>query len=126
MDIERAQKAAQNNAQSDAKSDVSTDTYSIDTVADIAAQYPSAELYFIAGADILPQLHRWKSIAELLERVKFCVVSRPGYALTPNSHLAKYADRFIYMDLDTPNISSSAMRAGVVQYKYDNFDRPEC
>ena len=35
-------------------------TYTIDTLHDIAAEYPGAELYFITGADALAQILTWK------------------------------------------------------------------
>src|SRR3954451_19612145 len=41
-------------------------TYTIDTISDIAAQRPGAELFFITGADALAQILSWKDAAEAL------------------------------------------------------------
>ena len=42
-------------------------TYTIDTLRDIASQYPGAELYFITGADALSQILTWHGVLELFE-----------------------------------------------------------
>lgn len=57
-------------------------TYTIDTLRDITAQYPGAELFFITGADVLPQILNWKDSAELWELAHFVGVNRPGHVLS--------------------------------------------
>ncbi len=42
-------------------------TYTVDTISDIAAMRPGAELYFITGADALSQILSWKDAEEALE-----------------------------------------------------------
>ena len=42
-------------------------------------QYPGYELYFIVGADSVPQLSTWHNIYGLLHEVTFVAVARPGY-----------------------------------------------
>ena len=39
---------------------------------------PDQELYFIVGADILPELERWRSPGEILRLARLAVVNRPG------------------------------------------------
>lgn len=46
-------------------------SYTIDTVREIAAENPGAELYFIIGEDSLEGLPRWKEIDELKSLVTF-------------------------------------------------------
>jgi nicotinate-nucleotide adenylyltransferase len=57
-------------------------TYTIDTLRDIRAQRPGAELFFITGADAIAQIFDWKDHSELWELAKFVAVSRPGHALS--------------------------------------------
>jgi nicotinate-nucleotide adenylyltransferase len=57
-------------------------TYTIDTLREIRAQRPDAELYFISGADAIAQILDWKDHDELWELAKFVAVSRPGHALS--------------------------------------------
>jgi nicotinate-nucleotide adenylyltransferase len=61
-------------------------TYTVDTLADIAAQHPDAELFFIAGADAVSRLSEWREPARLMKLATFVGVARQGHpvpALTP-------------------------------------------
>jgi nicotinate-nucleotide adenylyltransferase len=53
-------------------------SYAIDSIRSISEMYPEAELFFIIGADTLPELHLWHNIYELLELCQFATLSRPG------------------------------------------------
>jgi nicotinate-nucleotide adenylyltransferase len=57
-------------------------TYTIDTLRDLHAQRPSAELFFITGADALAQILSWKDIDELWALAHFVGVTRPGHELS--------------------------------------------
>jgi len=57
-------------------------TYTIDTLRDLRAQRPDAELFFITGADALAQILSWKDSDELFGLAQFIGVTRPGYQLT--------------------------------------------
>ena len=56
-------------------------TYTIDTLRDIRAEYPDADLFFITGADVLPQILKWKDADELWDLAHFIGVNRPGHVL---------------------------------------------
>jgi nicotinate-nucleotide adenylyltransferase len=56
-------------------------TYTADTLADLRAQQPTAELYFITGADALAQILSWRRVDELFGLAHFVAVTRPGYEL---------------------------------------------
>src|SRR4026208_1344456 len=57
-------------------------TYTIDTLRDLRAERPDAELFFITGADAVEQILGWKNIDELWSLAHFVAVSRPGHTLT--------------------------------------------
>jgi nicotinate-nucleotide adenylyltransferase len=57
-------------------------TYTIDTLRDLRAQRPDADLFFITGADALAQILSWKDVDELWELAQFIAVTRPGHELT--------------------------------------------
>ncbi|KQQ95321.1 nicotinate-nicotinamide nucleotide adenylyltransferase [Leifsonia sp. Leaf325] len=57
-------------------------TYTIDTLRDIRAAQPDAELFFITGADAIAQILTWKNVHELWELAHFVAVSRPGHDLS--------------------------------------------
>lgn len=56
-------------------------TYTIDTLRDLKAAFPDAELYFITGADVLPEILSWKDVDELWSLAHFVGVNRPGHHL---------------------------------------------
>ena len=57
-------------------------TYTIDTLHDMRAARPDAELFFITGADAIAQILEWKNVDELFGLAHFVAVSRPGHPLT--------------------------------------------
>ena len=57
-------------------------TYTIDTLRDLHAERPDAELYFISGADAITQILDWKDVTELWTLAHFVAVTRPGHPLT--------------------------------------------
>jgi nicotinate-nucleotide adenylyltransferase len=61
-------------------------TYTIDTLSDLHAQRPDAELFFITGADALGQILSWRDSDRFLRLAHFVGVTRPGFALA-DGHL---------------------------------------
>jgi nicotinate-nucleotide adenylyltransferase len=57
-------------------------TYTIDTLRDLHAERPDAELYFITGADAIAQILSWRDHDELWDLAHFVAVSRPGHVLS--------------------------------------------
>jgi nicotinate-nucleotide adenylyltransferase len=85
-------------------------TYTIDTLRDLRASHPDAELFFITGADALEQILSWKDIDELFELARFVGVTRPGYDLS-DAHLPPDAVRLV--EVPAMTISSSDCRQRV-------------
>ncbi len=67
-------------------------TYTIDTLRELRATRPDAELFFISGADAVAQILEWKDAKELFSLAHFVAVSRPGHPLTvtglPEQHVS--------------------------------------
>jgi nicotinate-nucleotide adenylyltransferase len=57
-------------------------TYTIDTLRDLRAEHPAAELFFITGADALSQIFSWRHAEELFALAHFIGVTRPGHTLS--------------------------------------------
>jgi len=55
-------------------------TYTVDTLRDLHARLPGAELYFITGADALATLPQWKDPELLPTLATFVGVTRPGHS----------------------------------------------
>ena len=85
-------------------------TFTIDTINDIRAQRPAAELFFITGADALEQILSWKDAEQALKLAQFIGVTRPGYELS-DAHLP--SDAVTLVDVPAMAISSSDCRARV-------------
>lgn len=60
-------------------------TYTIDTLRDIRAQRPDADLFFITGADALAEIMKWKDADQMWKIAHFVGVTRPGYTMDPSS-----------------------------------------
>ena len=72
-----------------------------------------ATLYFLAGADTLKRLPRWKSPAEVLTLCRFVVLTRPGFSLGKMKSPAGVS----FLALDALPISSSDIRKRLSQGK---------
>ena len=112
-------------------------TYTIDTLRDLAGQFPEADLYFITGADALAEIFTWRDASQLFELAHFVGCTRPGYEMDPGTLDGISPDRVTLIEVPALAISSSDCRArrasgdpvwylvpdGVVQYiaKYDLY-----
>ena len=90
----------------------SGDTYTIDTLRDLRAARPDAELFFITGADALEQILSWKDAEELFGLAHFVGVTRPGYQL---SEAGLPADKVTLQEVPAMAISSTDCRARVAE-----------
>jgi nicotinate-nucleotide adenylyltransferase len=57
-------------------------TYTVDTLRDLRAQRPEADLFFISGADAIAQIVEWKDKDDLWALAHFVAVTRPGHRLS--------------------------------------------
>ena len=85
-------------------------TYTVDTLTDLAAQYPEARLFFITGADALAQILSWHKYDTMFELAHFIGVTRPGYTLG-NDHLPEGAVTLV--EVPAMSISSTDCRRRV-------------
>ncbi|KUI34436.1 nicotinate-nicotinamide nucleotide adenylyltransferase [Mycobacterium sp. IS-1590] len=67
--------------------DRSGPTYTKDTLRDLHALNPDADLYFITGADALASILTWQNWEDMFAIANFVGVSRPGYELD-GKHIA--------------------------------------
>ena len=84
-------------------------SYTIDTVRDYARRFPGARLFWLIGADHLPQLPEWRAAEELAQRVEMVVIPRPGQ--TVQSFPAPF--RGHWLEGFPLGVSSSRIRARV-------------
>jgi nicotinate-nucleotide adenylyltransferase len=112
-------------------------TYTIDTLRDLAAVLPDAELFFITGADALGEIFTWRDATRLFELAHFVGCTRPGYEMDPSLLSGIPTERLTLIEVPALAISSSDCRErraagepvwylvpdGVVQYiaKHDLY-----
>ena len=53
--------------------------YTVDTLRRLLHLFPRARFVWLCGADILTQLPRWRRWSDILSRLSFAVLPRPGY-----------------------------------------------
>ncbi len=72
-------------------------SFTVDTLRALRARHPATELWFLVGADTLPELESWREPARLFELASFAVATRPGYVadlreLLPRALAAPFRD----------------------------------
>ncbi len=85
-------------------------TYTIDTLRDLKAERPDAELFFITGADAIAQILGWRDVQELWDLAHFVAVSRPGHTLDVDG---LPSDDVSELEIPALSISSTDCRARV-------------
>ncbi|WKD58854.1 nicotinate-nucleotide adenylyltransferase [Corynebacterium caspium] len=85
-------------------------TYTVDTLRDMRALYPQAELFFITGADALHNIITWRNWTELFELASFIGVSRPGYTLSRDIIPPEYRSQVFLVTVPALAISSTECR----------------
>ncbi|UWX86604.1 nicotinate-nucleotide adenylyltransferase [Arthrobacter sp. zg-Y1110] len=85
-------------------------TYTIDTLRDLKAARPEADLFFITGADAMAQILSWKDIQELWSLARFVGVTRPGHVLENVGR-----DDVFLLDVPAMAISSTDCRRRVAE-----------
>jgi nicotinate-nucleotide adenylyltransferase len=80
-------------------------------------QSPEHELFFLVGADILPELPRWREPRQIVQLARLVVVNRPG-APVPDldrveAVLPGVRERVERVDIPGVDVSSSEIRRRV-------------
>jgi nicotinate-nucleotide adenylyltransferase len=55
-------------------------SFTIETLRDYAQRFPSAELFWLIGADHVAALPKWRDAGEMAQLADFVVIPRPGQA----------------------------------------------
>lgn len=108
-------------------------SYTFDTVQQFQSVLgASADLFWIIGADSLPELPSWYRIGDLVQRVSIITARRPGFPSPDIAPLAAvvgeaYAQRLLTQCCVTPeiDISSTAIRSRAVLERPIRYLVPE-
>lgn len=88
-------------------------TYTVDTLAQLCAEFPSDEWFYIIGADTLAVLESWRDLKGVAKRCTFVVAGRAEDA--PDLRHAEalreaYGCKFHFLPIGGPAISSTEIR----------------
>lgn len=94
--------------------------YTIDTLSQLKAMYPEAELFYIIGADTLLDLKNWRRYTEVLQLCTFLVCPRP-WDTTPaelaaeETRLTALGGRFMHIGMPLADVSSTEVRQALAK-----------
>ncbi|MBB4634548.1 nicotinate-nucleotide adenylyltransferase [Longimicrobium terrae] len=91
-------------------------SYTVDTLRELRARHPDAELFLLAGADLLHELPRWREPDEVMRLATLAVVSREGDALAPESPLPAVAVRVARVDVSSTEVRRRAAAGQTLRY----------
>jgi nicotinate-nucleotide adenylyltransferase len=83
-------------------------TFTLDTVRELAREWPKHEWVLIIGADQYAKLHTWRDWQMLLGLVTLAVANRPGVHTPPDAAVQSFAHRVV--PLPMLDISSTDIR----------------
>ncbi len=98
-------------------------SYTYDTIIQLKERHPELHFIFLAGADIVKQIHYWHRSAELLEQVEFAVFNRGGYELREEDQ--KIIPQMRQVIIPMLEISSTLVRDRVRSGKSIRFLTPD-
>jgi nicotinate-nucleotide adenylyltransferase len=85
-------------------------TYTIDTLRDLRAEMPDAQLYVITLADALAEIYTWRDADELFALAQFVGCSRPGYTMDAEAIAKIPAHKVTMVEIPALAISSTDCR----------------
>jgi nicotinate-nucleotide adenylyltransferase len=85
-------------------------TYTTDTLRDLGALNPDADLYFITGADALSDIFTWRDADELFALAHFVGCTRPGFTMDPSTLTGIPHERVTIVEIPALAISSTDCR----------------
>lgn len=99
------------------------ESYTADTLAELAAADPSADLHLIVGWDVAGQLSTWERVEEVRSLATLVVVNRPG--ARPPAGLRAAGWRVAEVTVPNLEISSSDLRARAARGRPLDYLVPE-
>ncbi|UQZ35596.1 nicotinate-nucleotide adenylyltransferase [Paenibacillus sp. PK3_47] len=100
-------------------------SYTIETVRSLQQEFPQHEFFFIIGSDMVQYLPKWREIEELVRRLTFIGVGRPGTPLDLAALPGYVADKVLLADMPMVDISSTMLRARAAAGRSIRYMVPE-
>ncbi len=95
-----------------------SEIYTQKLIARLRKKYPQHQFTFVAGADILAQIHRWKNFKKIIAAIDLAIFAREEFLLKsqkfPSWKFIKNANRFRFFFTQKNPLSSTKIR----KYEY--------
>lgn len=101
----------------------------LETLDQLAKEYPDTNLYFLMGADKIQHCKKWSTIETLLSRHRIAVLPRNGIDITTQIEtlFPKHTDRFCILSMPEPDdTSSTKIRRLAKQNAFDKIAALSC
>lgn len=85
-------------------------SYTIDTVKELQLRYPEHMFHYIIGADMVQYLPKWNQIDELISRIGFIGLERPGFELDLSELEVSIRNKVTLVPMPAIEISSTDIR----------------
>jgi nicotinate-nucleotide adenylyltransferase len=82
-------------------------SFTADTVAELRATYPDAQLFLIVGADVVASLETWERLDEIQKDTTIVVVNRPGSTIVETGPVGPL-DEWDAVAIEIPGIELSS------------------
>jgi nicotinate-nucleotide adenylyltransferase len=93
-------------------------SYTVDTLASLAAEFPGAEFFLLMGGDQWAAFGTWRRWQDIAARARLCVLGRPGAAQTAQPGLPAP----IVLQAPLQEISATAVREGLASGRLHGAD----
>ncbi|MDR3370188.1 nicotinate (nicotinamide) nucleotide adenylyltransferase [Rhodoferax sp.] len=94
-------------------------SYTIDTLNELRAEMPAAEMFLIIGADQAQSFTTWRAWQEILQSATICVAGRPqstGASAEFGVENA-YSQRFLHLQMPAMAISATDIRSAISSHQ---------
>ncbi|HVH12126.1 MAG TPA: nicotinate-nucleotide adenylyltransferase [Longimicrobium sp.] len=91
-------------------------SYTVDTLRELRAREPEAELFFLTGADNLRELPRWREPGEIARLATLAVLGRAGEMLPPDPPLSAVAVTVTRVDVSSTDIRRRVAAGQSIRY----------
>ncbi|HEY8642932.1 MAG TPA: nicotinate-nucleotide adenylyltransferase [Candidatus Dormibacteraeota bacterium] len=89
-------------------------SYTVDTLGELRAEHPDAELFLVLGWDAARDIRLWERPRRVFELARVLVVNRPGLAPPTEAELRAAGldpERVLLCDQRTPDVKATRVRA---------------
>ena len=90
-------------------------SYTVDTVRELKAEFPEAELVLVIGQDQYARLDTWRDAAQLRSLVTLAVAARGGLPPAPPAAWASIPHRLVVLPLPPMAVSATDIRQRIAQ-----------